>query len=496
MANDIGLVTIQDALKTVQSGLTAQDAPGSNQTVMLHDQTGAPVAKAPVVQTPEGEGQMYFERTWNLTTSTTVAAAWGGNLALGQRPEDYLGLGCYLVTNDHQREKLMPGDHYHLAKGGVAKLDGSMGHYQFGWGKPFYLNLLMQGGMMTLGFSFKKRVGYKNFYVPVATDSAAGWATIERSTGRLVSYINEGADYRGGNNTSAYDGKYNSLLGRPVSSMTTNAFLNAAHLNGDGWLGSCGRFCAVEAILFYIIFGNLNAQAAFNPNRDVNGLRQGGLGTGPTNAGAWWSKAVDEGGFGYLPVIPMSAGIELGDACGVFTYDVKDTDGNVLQTMQCTSFFGHKNALGGIMWRMMTDELLRNNSDGSQTHLIAEKIKKVSDAYTYSIGDSAAGFIEGATGPTYAEAGWNYVTRIAIGSVLELFPTAVGGDSDTRFADGYYNPPATSGFRLVLRSGLLNLGGFGGPALVYGNNGVGVAHAYYGSSLCEVDEEWPVDEAA
>ena len=148
------------------------------------------------------------------------------------------------------------------------------------------------------------------------------------------------------------------------------------------------------------------------------------------------------------------------------------------------------------MWHMMTDELLRNNSDGSQTHLIAEKIKKVSDAYTYSIGDSAAGFIEGATGPTYAEAGWNYVTRIAIGSVLELFPTAVGGDSDTRFADGYYNPPATSGFRLVLRSGLLNLGGFGGPALVYGNNGVGVAHAYYGSSLCEVDEEWPVDEAA
>ena len=332
-------------------------------------------------------GVTYFGRVWNLANSTPVADHYVGNLAFGQTLPDWLELGCYIVKADHTRKKLNSANHYKYEDGGVANLDGTDGHYQWGWGKKWYLIIKQTADELAIIIAKGKIPGEYTYTIPIATDSAAGWATMERSTGKLVSYLNMDPNYRGGNNDSSRDGAFNTLLGRPASNMTTNAFLNAAHLNGDGWLGSAGRFVAAEAFLFYVIFGTLKIDTAWNPNRDANGLYQGGLGTGPVNAGGWWGEK-----FGYQPVIPMSAGIELGDQCGVFTYDVLDENGDVLQTMNCYSFFGHRNALGGIMWRMMTDELLRCNSDGSQTHLIAEKILQVSGSWTYSISDSDNGF--------------------------------------------------------------------------------------------------------
>ena len=432
-------------------------------------------------------GVTYFGRVWNLSNSTPVADHYVGNLAFGQELPQWLGLGCYIVKNDHSRKKLNSANHYKYEDGSPAKLDGTDGHYQFGWGKKWYLVIKQTANELAIIVAKGKIPGEYTYTIPIASDSAAGWAAMERSTGKLVSYINQGADYRGGNNDSTRDAAYNTLLGKPASNMTTQAFLAAARLNGDGFLGSSMRFVAAEAFLFYVIFGTLKIDTAWNPNRDANGLYQGGLGVGPTNAGGWWNT-----NFGYQPVIPLSAGIEMGDNPGVFTYDVLDANGDVLQTMNCYSFFGHKNALGGIMWRMMTDELIKCNSDGSQTHLIAEKILKVSNDWTYSISDSQVGFIEGATGPAANAGGWGYITRVQA-KQLELFPLEVGGDGDTRFADGYYNPADTSGFRLVLRSGVLHYGGVCGPSIVYGYVGVGYAGVDVGSSLCEVSEEWSVE---
>ncbi len=243
---------------------------------------------------------------------------------------------------------------------------------------------------------------------------------------------------------------------------------------------------AAKAFLFYVIFGNLNVQATYNADKDSNGLYQGGLGTGATNAGSWWGNSFEN-----YPVIPMSAGIEYGDAVGNFSYNVLDGNGDLLQTMSCHNFFGLKNGMGGIMWRMMTDELLVNQEDKSQKHYIAEHLWKVNGNYEYSIAESLTGFIEGGTLPAKDYAGWDYITRVSV-NLLQLTPTAVGGSSTTRFADGYYNPAGTSGFRLVLRSGSLNHGDLCGLALVRGDLGVSYAAAYSGSSLCESAEEWSV----
>ena len=450
------------------------------------------VARQRIDELAAASGVTYFGRVWNLANSTPVADHYVGNLAFGQTLPEWLGLGCYIVKADHTRKKLMASNHYKYEDGTPAKLDGTDGHYQWGWCKKFYIVVKQQGDELALIIAKGKIPGEYNYEIPIASESAAGWATMERSTGKLVSYINMGTNYRGGNNNSALDGLYNTQLGMPASNMTTNAFLNAAHLNGDGWLGACMRFECVKAILFYVIMGNLNAQAAFNANLDANGLHQGGLGTGPTNAGGWWGKAVAEGGFGYYPAIPLSAGISMGDGLGTFTYDVKDANGDTLQTMNCTCFFGLKNGVGGIMWKMMTDELFVCQEDKSQKHYFASKICKVDGNWTYSIAESLTGFTEGGQTPVYETAALNYITRVLFKN-LQLMPLAVGGGDTNRFSDVYYNPAATSGFRLVLRSGSLSYGGLCGLSFVHGLDGVGRADAHHGSSLCEAAEEWKAE---
>jgi len=160
--------------------------------------------------------------------------------------------------------------------------------------------------------------------------------------------------------------------------------------------------------------------------------------------------------------------------------------------MYCQNFFGLKNGLGGIMWRMMTDEILVCNADGSQTHYFATNIMKVDGAYTYNIDGTVTGMRAGATTPTDTSARWRYISEVAF-SCLECIPISCDGTDSTFFCDGYYNPIVTSGSRLVLRSGTLGNGGPCGPSIVYGNLGVGYAYAVSGSSLCEVTEEWSVD---
>lgn len=50
-------------------------------------------------------------RVWNLDNATPKAAAYVGSLELLQNLHQELGLGCYLVKNDHTRRKLDSKDH-------------------------------------------------------------------------------------------------------------------------------------------------------------------------------------------------------------------------------------------------------------------------------------------------------------------------------------------------------------------------------------------------
>lgn len=62
-------------------------------------------------------------RVWNLDNATPKAAAYVGSLELLQNLHQELGLGCYLVKNDHTRRKLDSKDHTSMR---LAKRPNSM----------------------------------------------------------------------------------------------------------------------------------------------------------------------------------------------------------------------------------------------------------------------------------------------------------------------------------------------------------------------------------
>ena len=454
----------------------------SNQRVLLTDQNGNVTSIGmDALKADLAIGQhAWCGRVWDTNNATPKAASYVGSLELLRELPYILGLGAYLVKNDHSRRKLDSKDHYKYATGEPAKLDGSEGHYQWGWGRKFYVVLKDIGGLHYEQIGIKPIPGEFNYEIPIGSLSAAGFAAIERSTGRLVSYINNGADYRGGDNNSSYDGTNKTLLGRPATNLTTEQFRAAARKNGKGWLCTTMRHTSIVAILFGVIMGTHYDQDAVNTAKDANGLYQGGLGAGTSNFN-WDTWGTYNS---YRPFLPMSAGIELGDSVGETTYAVKNDAGTTVYTAKVSSFFGLKHAQGGYLWRMMDDEQVRINSDTTATHLVAPSIYG-----SWTIG-SATGMKAYSTSPATGE---GYITRLSM-EHLENFATAVGGSETTYWTSYFWNTSkATSGFRLCLRGCCAYNGGRCGSSALSVSDDVSNASGNFGAALCEAASEWSVE---
>ena len=419
-------------------------------------------------------------RYWDESNATPQAAGWFGSLEMLRQLPELLGLGCYLVQNDHSRRKLDPTNHYRFATGETAKLDGSMGHYQWGWGKKFYLAIYRVGTLCYEEISLAPIPGQYNYEIPVASMSAHGFASMDRTTSTLVSYVNDDAQYRGGGNNDDWDGTYRTLLGKPATNLNIEAFRAAARKNGSGWLAGSMRHLAVVRILFEIIFGTRNVQAAYNASKDKDGLYQGGLGSGVTTVNSTeWNNYNS-----YYPFLPTTVGIELGDSCGVSEYEVPGVEeGDPFYTAQVPVFFGLKNPFG-YLWRLMDDEFVRINSDKTATHLVAPSLYG-----TWTVGNET-GMKAYSTSPGQGE---SYIKKLS-DEHLENFCTATGGSSTTYYCDYFWNTSgAISGFRVCLRGGGAYSGARCGLSTLFVYNAVSSAYAYWGSPLCEAESDWSVD---
>lgn len=91
--------------------------------------------------------------------------------------------------------------------------------------------------------------------------SAHGFGALDRTTGALVSYVNDDVNYRGGDSTD-WDGTYRTLIGRAATNKNTEYWRAAARKNGSGWLCCTMRHISVVKILFEIIFGTRHASQA------------------------------------------------------------------------------------------------------------------------------------------------------------------------------------------------------------------------------------------
>ncbi|MCM1439275.1 MAG: hypothetical protein NC131_08775 [Roseburia sp.] len=352
-----------------------------------------------------------------------------------------------------------------------------MGHYQWGWGKPFYFAKWEQSGLEYEAVSLYPIKGKYNYRIPVGSLSATGLAALDRTNDILVSYINDDPQYRGGNNNTSYDGNHNSLLGHCATNRTTAQFAAAAHKNGSGWLAGTMRGAAVVKILVEIIMGTRDVQATYNASKDANGLYQGGFGTGVTN----WDWTSWDNYNGNNPILHMNAAVDMADGLGVNEIPVTNAEGTTIFTAKVPVFFGLKNFFGYI-WRVSEDELAEANADKTMKHWVTPSIY---GTYTYG---STTGMVLKSTSSL---SGW--IKTMSYDS-LEMWPTVVGGSASTYHGDYYWNDSGiTSGFRAVFRGANTNNGGYAGCGAVYVNYAVSYALAYLGSPLCEFAEEFPLE---
>lgn len=150
---------------------------------------------------------------------------------------------------------------------------------------------------------------------------AAYEASLNRLTNTLHSVANTTVDFRGGNNTAAWDGTYRSQLGLPATSKSRIDFQAAARAKDPTstiWNITDFTRWNIVTWLAIIEYGTRDLQQAVNPALDANGYSQGGLGAGVTNIdGDKW------GNFnGYTPFIP----------CG-YTNSLNNGTGQVAFTM-------------------------------------------------------------------------------------------------------------------------------------------------------------------
>ena len=258
---------------------------------------------------------------------------------------ELLGLGCYLVQDDRTRRKLDPTNHYRFEDGTPAKLDGTMGQYMWCWNIGFYFAEWKVGNLKYYAVSLSPIKGKQCVYIPAGGLSALGGGVMDRTNNILCSVVSDAAQYRGGNNDASRDGTYRTQLGMVATNMQYRNFSTYARKRGEGWDANWYVAQAVVEILFMIIFGTRNMQETVIAEKDSNGLYQGGLGSGTTNMPNW-----DQ--WGYYPVVPTSAGIELGDGCGEATFNVLKEDGSLHYAAKVPVFFGLKHPFGHI-WKIV-----------------------------------------------------------------------------------------------------------------------------------------------
>ena len=308
-------------------------------------------------------------------------------------------------------------------------------------------------------------------------------ASIERSTGKLCSVVNEATDYRGGNNNANYDGTYRSFLGRPVTAISRTAFRTAARKRKSGsseW--NCYTYDVHKTLfwLFTVEYATLNSQAGYNSEPTSEGYRQGGLGAGVTSWDGTWLSFNS-----YFPFVPCGHTDSLGNRTGVVSYTAKNDDESISNTFDVPRYRGVENPFGHI-WKwtdgcnIQVSATQENGGTGLSKAFICHDPANFQDSNYANY--SHVGNIDRSVG---------YVKEVLFGVGGEILPKTTGGGSTTYFCDNHYTNIPSSGEAL---RGLL----FGGNAISGASAGLACAYSFFapsntvadvGSRLCFIPSE-------
>lgn len=308
-------------------------------------------------------------------------------------------------------------------------------------------------------------------------------ATIDRTvtaTPKLASVVNTTAAFRGGNNNTAWDGTYRSLLGLPATQTSLTNFRKYARNRGAAGLNGCSWNCDLYAAqlatywLYVIEYANLNCQKDYNAEPTSEGYKQGGLGAGVTTLnGTKWNTYNS-----YYPFIPCGITNSLGNRTGIVEFTMPDEyDTGVVTKVNVPSYRGIENPFGHTWsWTDGCKCEIQSEADGalSKFYVCNDPAKFQDTSYTDYEQRGELPRKEG------------YVKRMMIGEHGENMPIEVGGSSTTYFCDYFYTniPASGSAMRGVLFGGGANNGAGAGLSYAATTNAATYTNANVGSRLC------------
>ena len=421
---------------------------------------------------PYLEQQCAYGIEWNTAVSSAAATRIGSTDLHKSLPIQSRLRGCLLDDDGNVVEYLNPTNWK------AHTLDGSRGQVMVEI-PQHYRKFETVGTIRRCKISEYPLPGYHS--VPKMYISAYE-ATVQRSTTKLCSVVNTDADYRGGNNNSAWDGTYRTLLGRPATVISRTNFRNYARNRKSStteW--NCQDYNAYKAVfwLYYVEYANRNCQLAFNAEKDANGYAQGGLGNGITTVGGTaWSEYNN-----YYPFVPCGHTDELGNGSGEVAYEALKEDGSVWATVYANRYRGIENPFGHI-WKW---------TDGINIKISPTEENGGDNTSKVYVADNPANYKD--TGyDGYAVQGLEartegYVRQLVFGEQGDIMPAVVGGGSTTYWADYHYtNIPTSEALRGVLFGG----GAYGGASAGFGSASSADApshtNANIGSRLCFIPQ--------
>lgn len=401
---------------------------------------------------------------WDITDPDPVCKRIGNMSLHRMLPIQSKMRGCLLNDDGEVVKYLNPDDWTNEVR------DGSQGQVMVEI-PQHYVRFESDGNIRRCKMSEQSLPGYT--FIPTKYVSAYE-ATVQRSTSKLSSVVNTAEDYRGGDNNSAWDGTYRSLLGMPASNINRPYFRTYARNRKSGsteW--NCMDYNAYKAVfwLYYVEYANRNCQDEFNPSKDSNGYAQGGLGPGVTTVNdTKWGEYNNR-----MPFIPCGYTDEFGNETGIVEFDMPSQYDSAILTIQVPRYRGIENPFGHIWkWTDGINIQITPGDSGMSTVWVSDDPSKYNDS-NYN-GYSARG-------EEARESG--YVSKLVFGELGDIMPEVVGGGPTSFWADYHYtNIPPSESLNGVLFGGYAGHGMPAGFVYACSHYAPAIQISHFGSRLC------------
>lgn len=370
------------------------------------------------------------------TTVSTPTCTRIGNMELHRTlPIHSLMRGCLLADDGTVNKYLDPDDWTSEVR------DGSQGQVMVEIPRHFR-KFETDGNIIRVKLSLQPLSGFHE--VPKAYVSAYE-ATVDRSSStniKLCSVVNEGTNYRGGNNDSSLDGTYKTLLGMPASGIGRNFFRTyARNRNKETKEWNCYTYDVYVTLwwLFVTEYATLNSQASYNEELTADGYRQGGLGVGTTTlSDTQWSNYNSN-----RPFVKCGYTDSAGNKTTQAMYHIENDNASISLDVPVPRYRGVEHPFGHI-WKIVDGIIVvispRTNFGGDNT----SKAYVTSDPKLFNDSNVSGYRLVGLESRNDG-----YTNKIQFGEFGDIVPMICGGGSSTYYCDYYYTAIQTTEKKII-----------------------------------------------